>query len=95
MYDETCNSANRKELQIDISYWSRNRNEVMSSHLQTFFLGSATVKILFDHICQALKNADLSWTKLLMAGSDGPNVNKTVFNLLNEEAMKLRPNSKI
>ena len=94
LYDETCNSANKKELQIDIRYWSKTENKVITSHLETFFLGLATGKIIFDHICLALKNADLSWAKLLMVGSDGPNVNKTVFNLLNEEAKKLRLNSK-
>jgi hypothetical protein len=94
MFDETCNSANRKELQVATRYWSKSENKVIISHLQTFFLGSATAKIIFDHICLTLKNADLSWAKLLMVGSDGPNVNKTVFSLLNEEAKKLRSNSR-
>lgn len=38
-YDETTNSAGKKELQTAVRYWSPSKSKVMIMHLQTFILG--------------------------------------------------------
>ncbi|XP_008182055.1 uncharacterized protein LOC103309137 [Acyrthosiphon pisum] len=43
-----------------------------------------------DYIMKAINNANLSIDKLLMLGSDGPNVTKTVFKLVNENVKNIR-----
>ena len=50
-----------------------------------FFLRHATGEDLKDHLCLAIKNSDLPMINLIMLGSDGPNVNKKVYRLMNEE----------
>lgn len=92
-YDETRNSENKKELQIAIRYWSNSHNQVIISHLETLFLGSADAKTLKDSILLAIHRANLPLKKLLMLGSDGPNVNKAVFKLMNEEVKLVRSQS--
>lgn len=76
LYDETTNAEGKKELQVAIRYWSKNKNEIIVSHLETFFITSATAEKIIEYLMMALDNADLPKEKLLMLGSDGPNVNK-------------------
>jgi len=90
IYDETTNSECVKELQCAIRYWCNDTKGVVVRHIETFFIGSATGLILLDYIIKAIKNANLSIDKLLMLGSDGPNVNKTVFKLVNENVKNIR-----
>lgn len=44
---------------------------------------------------KALKNGNIPIEKLLMLGSDGPNVNKKVFRLVNENVKIIRGKSLI
>nr|XP_042908229.1 uncharacterized protein LOC122271344 [Parasteatoda tepidariorum] len=85
MYDETTNSANKQELQTVVRYWSDAQNCVISQHLKTMFIGSATAKNIFKKLTEAMDEMKLPLGKLLMLGSDGPNVNKKVHRLMNEE----------
>lgn len=89
-FDETSNNANAKELQDVVTYWSNSRELVVSHHLQTFYIGSATAEILVQHHNEALDNANLPRSKLLMLGRDGPNVNKKVQRLMSEQIMEIR-----
>lgn len=93
IYDETTNAGGRKELQIFVRYWSNNCNRVISQHLQTFFIGQATAKDIQEKLNEALDNANLSRQMLLMLGSDGPNVNKKVARLINDEVIAVRQKS--
>lgn len=67
-YDETTNAAGKKELQIAIRYWSPSKGRVAISHLQTYFIGSAKAEDILKHLNDAMQNASLSRTKLLMLG---------------------------
>lgn len=89
-YDETTNASGHKELQTTVRYWSDKQNKVVNHHLQTFFIGKATGNTLYEKVKNAIDNANLPLSKLLMLGSDGPNVNKTVHRLMNEEVFTLR-----
>jgi len=89
-YDETTNNENVKELRILIRYWSKLKNEVVTRHLETFFLGSATSKILKEKIVTAIGNANLPLTDIIQLASDSPNVNKAVFSLINNDLIRIR-----
>ncbi|XP_048511379.1 uncharacterized protein LOC125500995 [Athalia rosae] len=86
IYDETTNNESKKELQVALRYWSETEELVVIHHLETFFLGQAKAEDLEESIYKALDNAGLPVHRLLMLGSDGPNVNKKVFRLVNEHA---------
>lgn len=90
LYDETTNKAGQKELQFEVRYWSASAKKVATQHLQTFFIQHATAEVLLNKLNESLNNANLPQSKLLMIGSDGPNTNKKVFRLLNEELKLLR-----
>lgn len=90
MYDETTNSESKKELQVAVRYWCNTKKEIVVSHLETFFIASATAVKIEEYLMLALDNADLPKEKLLMLGSDGPNVNKKVFRLVNEGIKSIR-----
>ncbi|XP_067127543.1 uncharacterized protein [Centruroides vittatus] len=89
-YDETCNIENRKELQILIRYWSEEQQEAVCRHLQTSFIGHADAETIKSKLILAIENAHLPFDKLLMIGCDGPNVNKKVLRLMNEEILTIR-----
>jgi len=95
IYDETTNAEGAKELQCAIRYWSDAVNEVVVHLLETFFIGTATGQILEEYIMKALNNGNIPIEKLLMLGSDGPNVNKKVFKLVNENVKIIRGKSLI
>ena len=38
LFDETTNNKSEKELQLMIKYYSKSRNEVVTQHLETFFI---------------------------------------------------------
>jgi len=90
IYDETTNSGGNKELQVLIRYYSTSKCKIITQHLQTMFIGKATADILSEKIVSAVENANLSLTKLLMLGSDGPNVNKKVTRLINDQILHCR-----
>lgn len=89
-FDETTNVENQKELQVAIRYWSNKLGRVLSKHLEIFFLGHATGAELSKYLFTALDNSNLLLTNMLFLGSDGPNVNKTVHRIVNEEVLKRR-----
>lgn len=85
MFDETTNVASQKQLSTMIRYWSESQQKILVHHLETFYMGSATADQIFDKLNEALANAGLTHNHLLMLGSDGPNVNKKVYRLMNEK----------
>lgn len=89
-YDETTNAENQKELQLMIRYWSESKEKINVKHLETMFIGHAKGEDLAQNILKDLENAHLSLQKMITLGSDGPNVNKKVFRLINEEVLSVR-----
>jgi len=84
-FDETTNAGSQKELQIVVRYWSKDCERIVNRHLKTYFIGTATAKDIFNKLCEALENCQLPKKQLLMISCDGPNVNKSVKNLMAEE----------
>jgi hypothetical protein len=88
LYDETTNSANCKELDIAVRYWSNSQSKIM-----TYFIGRATAADLADKLAAALTESGIRKEKILMLGSDGPNVNKAVFKPVNNDLLVIRNKS--
>ena len=63
---------------------------IVCKHLVAYFLGKATGRILFDSLKMALDSNGLSFKKVLTLGCEGPNVNKAVLSLFQEELKTLK-----
>lgn len=84
-FDETTNEESKKELQIRLRYFSETFKKVVVQHLETFFIENGKAETIVKYIQSALDNSRVSFNKMLTVSMDGPNVNKKVFRLLNED----------
>ncbi|XP_016656479.1 uncharacterized protein LOC103307998 [Acyrthosiphon pisum] len=89
-FDETTNSTGSKELEIAVKYWSESKGLIVHHHLQLFLIRKATGEDLFEKLKKALDNAHLPLNMRIHIGSDGPNVNKKVYRLMNGECLAVR-----
>lgn len=90
LYDETTNKSSKKELQIQIRYFSEKKQEVVSHHLQSTYVDHAKAINLLEHLSHAINEFNLQKNNLIMLGSDGPNVNKKVFSLMDKDLIQSR-----
>ena len=88
-YDETTNAQVNKQLDIKIRYWSSAQSQVVVHHLQTYLMGNATGRQLAEKIISAVQDNGVALGQLQMLESDGPNVNKTVWNIVNDALLHL------
>ena len=88
-YDETTNAQVNKQLDIKIRYWSSAQSQVVVHHLQTYLMGHATGRQLAEKIISAVQDNGIALGQLQMLESDGPNVNKTVWNIVNDALLHL------
>ena len=86
-YDETSNSQVRKQMDVLVRYWSEAKGEVVVQFLKAIMFGHAKGDTVSKAILDALQEAgyQVPLSKLLSLGSDGPNVNKTIWSNINEE----------
>lgn len=88
-FDETGNVKNKKELQSRLIYWSNSEEKIVNRHLQTKFIARGDAKTIFDELLATLKENGLILQNILTLAKDGPNVNKKIHTLFeNELAMK-------
>ena len=90
-FDETGTVQSKKQCDILLRYWSVERGEVVVQFLKAIFfkhaLGSDVAKQILETLQEDQYQIPLS--KFLNIGSDGPNVNKTIWNYLNEEKVRM------
>ncbi|KAJ6643983.1 hypothetical protein Bhyg_08948 [Pseudolycoriella hygida] len=87
-FDETTNDASRKELQTSVRYYSERQKQIQEFHLETFFLENGKGETIVKYLFQSLDNEKLPTERLMTLSRDGPNTNKKVFRLMNEEFNK-------
>lgn len=85
-FDETSTSQGRKQCDLLVRYWSEEKGEICVRFLQTLFFGHAKGSDVAEQILETLQEAgyQLPLSRLLSLSSDGPNVNKTIWNLVNK-----------
>lgn len=88
-FDETSNKKNPKEMEMRI-FFCPTKRRVINSHLETKFLKNGKGLTIFDTLVNCLDEHGLCLKNVLTLGRDGPNVNKTVENLLNEKLKYLK-----
>ena len=83
-FDETKNNQGHKQLDIKIRCWSNNQNKIVIHHLRTYIMGHGTGQELADKLVSSLQENNIFLKQLQALESDGPDVNKTVWNKVNE-----------
>ena len=83
-FDETVTVQNQKQLDLLIRFWSEEKGEVVTCFLKALFFGHAKGDIVADSIVSTVEEVGLNKEQFLSIGSDGPNVNKTIWKCLNE-----------
>ena len=81
MFDESPNhKLQEKQLDVLVRFWDG--GYVRSHYLSSSFMGHGTAKDLLKHILLALD--DLSLKQVLQLSMDGPNVNWSLYNKVNQ-----------
>ena len=83
MFDESFNKTSQKgQMDMHVRFWDDDKNRVATRYYNSEFMGKASAKDIFESFNECLSG--ISKSKLLQVSSDGPNVNLSFFNLLEE-----------
>ena len=90
-YDETTQCQVKKQIELHIQYWSPVHNEVWIRYYSSEFFGHVEGATVANAIMSAFKNDNAPVPQLLTLGSDGPNVNKTIWRELEQKIRRANP----
>lgn len=88
-FDETVTMQNQKQLDLLIRFWSEKKGEVVTRFLKALMFGHAKGQDVADSINATMEEVGLNKEQFLSMGSDGPNVNKTIWKYLNDHLKSL------
>lgn len=74
----------KKQIYLLIRYWSPTRDEVCCRYYKSLFFSHADGKTVASKMFKSMQSDCLSLESLVSLGSDGPNVNKTIFRELSK-----------
>ena len=90
-FDETTNIQVKKQMDVLVRYYSEKHGEVKVRFLKALMFGHAFAKTVGDELWKTVEESGLSPRFLLSLSSDGPNVNKSIKQNINN---KLQENFK-
>ena len=90
-FDETTTSQVKKQMDLTLRYWSNTHQEVYVAFYTSLFFGHATGEIVAKKIFDQMKADQLPMEQLITLVRDGPNVNKTIVNKLQEKIKEEKP----
>ena len=82
-FDETVSAQVKKQMDLLVRYWSETSNEVKVKYLTSLMFGSATATIVVKEMMYAFKKLGVPIHLMVSLGMDGPNVNKSIRDKLN------------
>lgn len=82
-FDETTSVQVVKQLDIYVRFYDVLRHQVTVRYLTSLFLGHATAQIVSDGLIKTLRERQLPLSLMLFLSSDGPNVNKSIWEKVN------------
>ena len=88
-FDETTTIQNQKQMDLLVRFWSEEKGEVVTRFLQALMFGHVKGKDVADSIIATMEENQLNKEQFLSMGSDGPNVNKTIWRHLNDHLKSL------
>ena len=78
-------------MELHIRYWSPVHNEVWIRYYTSDFFGHAEGATVASAIMSTFRSDDVPLTQLLTLGSDGPNVNKTIWREMEQKIREVYP----
>ena len=84
-FDETTNAQSKKQMDILVRYYSEVHGEVKVRFLKAVMFGHAFAKTVADEVWRTHQQSGLSSRFLLSLSSDGPNVNKSIKQSINNK----------
>jgi len=86
--DGTCNVAIKHQLDHHLRFWSDRSGRVVNAFYYAAMLGQATAEIMKQTIVDQFAIDGVKMKKLLMLSCDGPSVNTSLHNKLNDLVKK-------
>ena len=84
-FDETGTVQNNKQCDVLVRTWCEEKGEVITRYLKSLMFGHAKGNDVAKGLLESVsEDGGLPLNRFLCIGSDGPNVNKTIWNNLNE-----------
>ena len=90
-FDETTNIQVKKQMDVLVRYYSEKHGKIKVRFLKVLMFGHAFAKTMGDELWKTVEESGLSPRFLLSLSSDGPNVNKSIKQNINN---KLQENFK-
>ena len=91
-FDETRTTQVKKQMNLDLHYWSTKHQKVWSMFYTSLFFGHAEGDKVAEKMYDSMLVAGLPMNKLATLIRDGPNVNKTIFRKVNKRISEDHPN---
>jgi len=85
MYDETTTSQTKKQMDLLFRYWSNTENKVVTKYFSSLFFGRAKADEIVAMLKELQETKQLPWRKLFNISTDGPNINKAIWRILNDD----------
>ena len=89
--DETTQCQVKRQMKLHIQYWSPVHNEVWIRYYTSECFGHAEGATVAGAIMSAFRSDNVPLTQLLTLGSDGPNVNKTIWREMEQTIREVYP----
>ena len=86
MFDETTTKQKKKQIDVLLRYFSETTNLVETKYLLSFFFARVLADFVVEKFqdLQNYKEYNIPWDRLFNIFSDGPNNNKSIWQLLND-----------
>ena len=83
-FDETTSTQVKKQMDLTLRYWSPTHEEVWITYYTSLFFGHAEGEKVAVKMYEQLVRDGIPVAKLVTLVQDGPNVNKTIFQKMDE-----------
>ena len=76
-------------MDILIRFWCEENNKVTTKYLTSFFYGRATAADIVQKMISYQEKSKILFERLFYISCDGPNINKTIWKILNDSLKKI------
>ena len=83
-FDETTNTQVKKQMDLTLRYWSPTHEKVCITYYTSLFFGHAEGEKVAVKMYEQLVSDGIPVAKLVTLVQDGPNINKTIFQKMDE-----------
>lgn len=84
MFDETTSVQVVKQMDLLVRYWSESADEIVTRFMDSLQFGHAPAEKVVRELLDVIDNHNLQLQKMITCGRDGPNVNKKIMRLLDQ-----------